>query len=132
MSSANASAYAVRELPLAADWLRIVGGLRGRPGFWWLDSARVDARLGRFSFAGAEPWCVLRSGGARSLVEVRRAVRPGQHPGRSAHWGDPLDALRALLPPASRPPYAYRTAFEPPTSVPRAVRRKLTRLSCAV
>jgi aminodeoxychorismate synthase component I len=96
--AAMQSAVSVRELPRGADWLRIVGGLRRRPGFWWLDSALVDARLGRFSFAGAEPWCVLRCHGARSLREVRRAGRPDAPLGRSAAFGDPLDALRALLP----------------------------------
>ncbi len=95
------SACAVYELPAGADWLRIVAGLRRRPGFWWLDSARVDARLGRFSFAGAEPWCVLRSFGTRSEVEVLRSPRPAQPLGTRVVWGDPLEALRALLP--SRP-----------------------------
>ena len=92
------SAVSVREIPRGADWLRIVGGLRGRAGFWWLDSALVDARLGRFSFAGAEPWCVLRSGGARSECEVTRAVRGEAPLGRRAGFGDPLAALRVLLP----------------------------------
>jgi para-aminobenzoate synthetase component 1 len=98
MPGGLASACAVRELPRTADWLRIVGGLRERASFWWLDSALVDARLGRFSFAGAEPWCVLRTLGARIECEVRRAVRPGLSPGRSVAWGDPLDAVTALLP----------------------------------
>jgi para-aminobenzoate synthetase component I len=92
------SVVSVRELPGGADWLRIVGGLRRRPGFWWLDSVLVDARLGRFSFAGAEPWCVLRSRGAQSVREVRRASGPHAPAGRSTAWGDPLEALRALLP----------------------------------
>jgi aminodeoxychorismate synthase component I len=92
------TASAVRELPARTDWLRLVGGLARRPGFWWLDSALVDARLGRFSFAGAEPWCVLRIDGARHQCELRRALRPDQAPGRSAGFGDPLDALRSLLP----------------------------------
>jgi para-aminobenzoate synthetase component 1 len=99
MGLSIASACAVRELPRATDWLRIVGGLGRRPGFWWLDSALVDARLGRFSFAGAEPWCVLRCRGTESVREVRRAVRPGAAVGRSVARGDPLDALAALLPP---------------------------------
>ena len=102
---------AVRELPSGADWLRIVGGLCSRPGFWWLDSALVDARLGRFSFAGAEPWCVLRSYGRRNLSEVLRAIRP-QHPvGRNTHWGDPLEALRALLPAPTAPSAAFPVPF---------------------
>jgi aminodeoxychorismate synthase component I len=92
------SACAIEPLPEAADWLRIVGGLRERPGFWWLDSALVDARLGRFSFAGAEPWCVLRSYGARNEIEVRRAIRASQPLGRRVAFGDPLEALGVLLP----------------------------------
>jgi para-aminobenzoate synthetase component I len=87
------------ELPRGADWLRVVGGLAHRPGFWWLDSALVDAKLGRFSFAGAEPWCVLRCAGERSVREVLRPARPGFVRGRSAATGDPLAALGALLPP---------------------------------
>ena len=59
------SACAVRRAARAdADWLRVVGRARRRPGFWWLDSALADARLGRFSFAGAEPWFVLRGFGS--------------------------------------------------------------------
>jgi aminodeoxychorismate synthase component I len=98
MHGGLASASAVRELPRGTNWLRIVGGLHARPGFWWLDSALVDARLGRFSFAGAEPWCVLRCHGSRHVREVLRAIRPGVAPGRIVAWGDPLDALAALLP----------------------------------
>jgi aminodeoxychorismate synthase component I len=102
MPAPPVSACAVRELSAGADWLRVVGGLRRRPGFWWLDSARVDARLGRFSFAGAEPWCVLRCSGKRNLWQVLRAIRPHQPVGRSVHAGDPLEALRSLLPAAPR------------------------------
>jgi para-aminobenzoate synthetase component 1 len=91
-------ALASVELPRRADWLRIVGGLARRPGFWWLDSALVDAKLGRFSFAGAEPWCVLRCSGPRVVREVLRAVRPSDAPGRRVSAGDPLAALAALLP----------------------------------
>jgi aminodeoxychorismate synthase component I len=105
------SACAVRELSAGADWLRVVGGLHSRPGFWWLDSALVDARLGRFSFAGAEPWCVLRSSGKRNSWEVLRAIRPQQPVGRSTHWGDPLDALRALLPAPPAPSAALPVPF---------------------
>jgi aminodeoxychorismate synthase component I len=86
------------ELPRGAQWLRIVGGLARRPGFWWLDSALVDAKLGRFSFAGAEPWCVLRCTGEHSEHEVRRAARLGFARGRRVVAGDPLASLAALLP----------------------------------
>jgi aminodeoxychorismate synthase component I len=108
-----ASSCAVRELPARTDWLRIVGGLADRPGFWWLDSALVDARLGRFSFAGAEPWGVLRTQGARSLFELRRARHPGERAGRSRAAGDPFAALRAVLAPAPLPD-------EPPLPIPFA------------
>jgi para-aminobenzoate synthetase component 1 len=108
-----ASACAVRELPARSDWLRVVGGLARRPGFWWLDSALVDPRLGRFSFAGAEPWAVQRAFGSRSLLEVRRARHEGERTGCSSAFADPLAALRALLLPAPAPD-------EPPLPVPFA------------
>ncbi|MEN8160944.1 MAG: aminodeoxychorismate synthase component I [Myxococcota bacterium] len=92
-------ATAVRELSPRCEWLRLVAGLAARPGFWWLDSALVDARLGRFSFAGAEPWGVLRAFGSRTVCERRRARHEGERPGRSRGFGDPLDALRAWLAP---------------------------------
>ena len=98
MHAPPASACAVRELASGADWLRLVGGLSRRTGFWWLDSALVDGRLGRFSFAGAEPWCVLRSRDRRNTWEVGRAARLRHPPGRSTQPGDPLEALRTLLP----------------------------------
>jgi para-aminobenzoate synthetase component 1 len=72
---APACAWSACPLPVEHDWLALVAGLSARSGFWWLDSARPDARLGRFSFAGAEP----------------SAVPPGAP-------RDPLAALRAALP----------------------------------
>jgi anthranilate/para-aminobenzoate synthase component I len=108
-----ASACAVRELPPRTDWLRLVGGLAARPGFWWLDSALADARLGRFSFAGAEPWAVLRSWGARSLLETRRPRHAGERSGASRAFSDPWSALRSLLEPAP-------AAGEPALPVPFA------------
>jgi len=108
-----ASACAVRELPPRTDWLRLVGGLAGRPGFWWLDSALVDARLGRFSFAGAEPWGVLRAWGARARLETRRPRHAGERSGTSRAFSDPWSALRSLLAPAP-------AAGEPALPVPFA------------
>jgi hypothetical protein len=43
----------------STDWLRVVEGLHAEPGFWWLDSALEDGRLGRRSFAGADPYLRL-------------------------------------------------------------------------
>ncbi len=107
------SVCAVRELPARSDWLRLVGGLARRPGFWWLDSALIDARLGRFSFAGAEPWCVLRVYGSRIQTDVARTRHAGERTGRSVAFAAPFDALRAALGP---PP----AADEPPLPFPFA------------
>jgi aminodeoxychorismate synthase component I len=90
------AAFAICALPIARDWLALVAGLARRPGFWWLDSALAQPPLGRFSFAGAEPWCVLRAHGERIACEVART--PWALP-RLGERGDALAALRALLPP---------------------------------
>ena len=78
---------------------------------WLLDSALPSARLGRYSFAGSDPYLVLRARGTDIELDCRRDVRPGLVPGRSRFAGDPLDALRALRPPppvrARRSPYAF-------------------------
>ncbi len=107
------AASAVRELPAATRWLRLVGGLSRRSGFWWLDSALEDARLGRFSFASAEPWLVLRAFGARCVSDLRRARHAGEQAGRRICFADPLDALRTLLRPAP-------ALDDPPLPVPFA------------
>jgi para-aminobenzoate synthetase component 1 len=88
-------AYATCAQPVAADWLPLVAGLAERRGFWWLDSALAQPPLGRFSFAGAEPWCVLRVRSDGIACELRRAPwKLAPLPER----GDALAALRALLP----------------------------------
>jgi para-aminobenzoate synthetase component 1 len=70
-------AFAYSASPIPGEWLALVAGLAQRPGFWWLDSALAGVPLGRFSFVGAEPAELARIEGA----------------------GDPLAALRSLLPP---------------------------------
>ena len=60
------------------------------PYGFWLDSALVDARLGRRSFWGIEPSLVLRSFGRR--IEVERA-----RGGMERFEGDPFEVLRELL-----------------------------------
>jgi para-aminobenzoate synthetase component 1 len=77
-----------------------VAALSRRPGFFWLESGLVRPPLGRFSFAGAEPWAVVRAWGRRVEVDVRRAVLPDVGPGRRVLQADPLAALRAWLPAA--------------------------------
>lgn len=87
---------AAHALPQSADWLRLVAGLRQRRGFWWLDSARPGPPHGRYSFAGAEPWCTAQRRGARNIVQVHRAPPWLQN---SAPTGDAFELARSLLPP---------------------------------
>jgi len=93
-----------------ADWLRVVDGLHGDPGFWWLDSALSDGRLGRFSFAGADPYLWLRARGQRVEIDVLRPVRPGLARGSHQLDADPFDTARSLLPRADSLVYSTRTA----------------------
>ena len=97
--SPGRSAVALRELGRARDPLRAFGHLRSDPYPWLLESALPGGRLGRFSFAGADPYLVLRARGTRSELQCLRAARPGLAPGRRVVEGDPLELVRALLPP---------------------------------
>jgi len=72
--------------------------LRGRAYPWLLDSALASPRLGRFSFAGADPYLLLRSRGSSIELECRRAVHAGLTPGRRVVDGDFFETARALLP----------------------------------
>jgi len=81
-----------------AQWLQVVAGLHGDPGFWWLDSASPDRRLARMSFAGADPYLWLRAYGDEVEIGVRRGVRPGLPPGFHRLETDPIDCARSLLP----------------------------------
>ena len=96
--SPERSAVELRELPMR-DPLAAFASLRGDPYPWLLDSALASPRIGRFSFAGADPYLVMRARGMRIELECRRAVRPGLATGRRVLAGDPLDSLRSLLPP---------------------------------
>ena len=128
------------------DWLRIARGLSRLRGFWWLDSALADGRLGRISFAGAEPYLVMRArlsaqaeaGGASGPgagheqgaersdervalaeigLEVIRAVRPAFPIGSDRLEADPFECARALLPRADSIVYS---AANPGRSAVRA------------
>ena len=92
------TAVALRELGQARDLLTAFEQLRWDPYPWLLDSALPGGRLGRFSFAGADPYLVLRARGMRSELQCLRAVRPGLAPGRRVVEGGPLELVRALLP----------------------------------
>ncbi len=93
-----------------AEWLRVVDGLHAVPGFWWLDSALEDGRLGRFSFAGADPYLWLTARGNEVEIDVQREVRAGLAPGFHRFRTDPIDCARALLPRADSLAYSTRTA----------------------
>jgi aminodeoxychorismate synthase component I len=103
----GATACASRELSPDGDLLELFERLRADPFPWLLDSALPSERLGRYSFAGADPYLVLRARGSSVELDCRRAVRPGLEPGRAVFDADPLDVLRALLPsPPARAPGA--------------------------
>ncbi len=97
------TACAVRETSQSREenshWREWIERLGQAPFFWWLDSAQAGPRLGRYSYAGADPYLVVRGFGDRTELEVRRAARPDLPPGQSVLHGSPLDALRDLLPP---------------------------------
>jgi aminodeoxychorismate synthase component I len=92
------SALALHEIPSAPGPLAALAALRGRDCPWLLDSALPSSRLSAASFAGAEPWLVLRAQGRRVELECRRALPGGPPPGRHLLDGHPLEVLRAQLP----------------------------------
>ncbi len=98
------TAVVARPVPLAGDpdaaWLGVVGALPAA-GRFWLDSAKTGPPLGRWSFAGAEPYGTLQCFGEVGELRVHRAARPDwPEPGRHRRAGPALGQLRALLPPA--------------------------------
>ena len=95
------TACVVREVARARDLLDFVPALRTGRNAWLLDSALPSPRLGRFSFAGADPYLVMTARGREVSLDVRRAVRPDLSQGLRTVCGDPLDLLRACLPPAA-------------------------------
>lgn len=80
------------------DTLQLYERLRVEACPWILDSARVDGRLGRFSFVGADPWLVVRVRGERVELHCRRETVPDLAPGFHRFAGDPFEALRRWLP----------------------------------
>ena len=98
------TALAVRELtPPPGGLFPCFGRLRRQPYPWLLESARVDGWLGRYSFAGADPYLVLRVFGRESVLELRRDVRPDLRGMPTLFRGDPLELVRALMPPRPMP-----------------------------
>lgn len=96
--SSGAIASASRELSPDNDLIELFERLRTGSFPWLLDSALPVGGFGRHSFAGADPYALVRATGSAIEVEVRRAVRPGMPLGISRFEGDPLEMLRALCP----------------------------------
>ena len=74
--------------------------LRAAGAPWLLESALPLRGSGRFSFAGADPYLILRARGLDLSIECRRAVFEGLTVGVTRERGPVLEALRALLPAA--------------------------------
>jgi aminodeoxychorismate synthase component I len=94
------AAHELREIAPAADPLALFAKLRAGNTAWLLESAQGDARLGRFHFLGADPWCVARVRGDVTEIEWRRAPDGRESARRERVHGDAFAALRALLPSA--------------------------------
>ena len=82
--------------------------LRDAGAPWLLESALPLRGSGRYSFAGADPYLILRARGLDVEIECRRAVYEGLTVGTSHERGPALAALRARLPAA--PPERVRAA----------------------
>ena len=61
---------------------------------WLLDSALESPRLGRFSFAGCDPYAVLRVTGRSYALEIRRPVRPDLADLEARGEADPFELIR--------------------------------------
>ncbi|MGE4651023.1 MAG: aminodeoxychorismate synthase component I [Myxococcota bacterium] len=94
------TAHVLRPVALA-DPLGAFEHLRGGAYPWLLDSALRGGPRGRFSFAGADPYALVRARGAHLEVETLREVHAGLPSGPVAGEAPLLEGLRGLLP---RPP----------------------------
>jgi para-aminobenzoate synthetase component 1 len=99
LQPSGVTAVHAHQLPAAFDLIAAFELLRADPFPWLLESALPSRRLGRFSFAGSDPYLVLRAFGERVELDYRRPVREGLAPGRSVLECDPLNAVRRLMPP---------------------------------
>ena len=91
------TAHSLRPVSLH-DPLEAFERLRGCGFPWLLDSALQGGRLGRYSFAGADPYAVIRARGDQVEIEWRREVWDGSPVGRVVHRQPALEAVRSWLP----------------------------------
>jgi para-aminobenzoate synthetase component 1 len=94
------TALAFVELAGPRDLLAAFEAIRSQPYPWLLESSLELPGHGRFGFAGADPYLVVRATGSRVVLEPRRPVRPGLAELPRSLAGDPFAVLRSLLPPA--------------------------------
>ena len=73
--SSGAVASASRELSPDSDLIELFERLRSGSFPWLLDSALAVGEFGRYSFAGADPYALVRATGKAIEVDVRRAAR---------------------------------------------------------
>jgi para-aminobenzoate synthetase component 1 len=99
----------VREVVPAQGAPEVLEKLRSGAYPWLLHSA-LASEHGRYSFAGADPYLVVRGRGSEIEVECLRAARPGLAVGRRNASGDLLEVVRGLFP---EPP-----STAPPTDIP--------------
>ena len=85
--------------PIQGGILRAFEELRQSSFPWLLDSALRDHGLGRFSFAGSDPYALIRVKGHVIEEHCRRAVRVGAQVGHKVGEGDPLACFRTWLQP---------------------------------
>jgi len=80
------------------DLLTLCERLQAGTFGWLLDSATDDGRLGRYSFAGSDPYLVARVWGERIELHCRRPVRPAFPAGLSERVMGAFDWLQESLP----------------------------------
>lgn len=91
----KAACLAFRELPAPPQWEVLRAPVARAAGAWLLESARVDGRLGHWSFAGAGPCGIVRAFGDR--IEIEPLRNDSKIPRRTL-YADPFEALRTIVP----------------------------------
>ena len=89
-----------REISLAdGDILQAFVHLRKQAFPWLLDSALNEHGLGRFSFAGSDPYAVVRITDQTIEEHCRREARVGSKVGHRVFNSDPMDWIRDRIRP---------------------------------